>query len=188
MRTKNSKSLRINWFPVPEIFEEILKGWLEELIGLGFRPDDALFPHMNDLRTLTEQEIREHPSIKPLKGSSAVTKAFLTASTLLDADFTPHSAKHTLAALLDQICRTEIKRKVFSENLGHSHERITSMYGKPTDELRKDTFDKFRSRPTICDDDKDLMLDFHDHLLTRGTPEFERALQLINERRTNGIN
>jgi site-specific recombinase XerC len=41
-RTKNGKSLRINWFPLPLIFAEVVEEWLNELVGMGFLKEAAL--------------------------------------------------------------------------------------------------------------------------------------------------
>jgi site-specific recombinase XerC len=43
-RTKNGKSLRVKFFHLPSVFAEVLEEWMEELMELGFRPHDALFP------------------------------------------------------------------------------------------------------------------------------------------------
>ncbi|KPA20836.1 hypothetical protein shim_27500 [Shimia sp. SK013] len=56
-RTKNGKSLRIDWFPISDSFLAAVKDWIEGLEGAGLAGQDALFPslrmlqHRKDLKT-----------------------------------------------------------------------------------------------------------------------------------------
>jgi hypothetical protein len=44
VRVKNSRSQTISWFPLVDHFEQIVRGWAKELLKIGARNEDALFP------------------------------------------------------------------------------------------------------------------------------------------------
>lgn len=122
-------------------------------------------------------------AIEPMRTSSAVTNAFQAASALGNVSYTPHSARHYLAALGRQICRTPRSRKAWSLNLGHKNEEFTERYyGLMTDELRQHEIVDLQSDRVFSDEEKDLMLDYHQHRLHPGTTEFEMAKKLILKR------
>jgi hypothetical protein len=68
--------------------------------------------------------------------------------------------------------------------MGHETEVVTEIYYKkvPARE-RRDIFCGFLSVRTDRPDDMELMLQYHEHRLTRGTPEFTRAEMLVDERK-----
>lgn len=44
VRTKNAKTFVSGFFPVNNIYVEVIDAWMIELGNLGFGPDDPLFP------------------------------------------------------------------------------------------------------------------------------------------------
>jgi integrase len=188
VRAKNSKSFTANWFPRTEPLQEIVLSWLAELASMGFSPDDALFPgaqHMQ--RPQTELSAKDRRSIAPMRSNAAATHAFATASKQSANDYSPHSARHCLAALGEKLCRTPAARKAWSLNLGHATEVITRVhYAKLTNEQRDKVFEDFNAADLLMDDEKDLMLAYHEHQLTPGTPEFIQARKLVAKRTVSG--
>ena len=95
----------------------------------------------------------------------AVTAAFKAASEIAGQEYTPHSAKHSIAWLRDQLPLTHAQRRAWSENMGHETEAITEThYAKLTDEERAevlegiDTSEKPRLE-SLSDEDKVKLFD-----------------------------
>ena len=108
MRAKNGKSFSVDWFPRTDPFRAVFVVWLEEVIALGLRPDDALFADLNDLAQAAEPG---RTPIEPMRSSAAVTEAFLIASRGASHAYSPHSARHALTHLGDTLCCTAAERK-----------------------------------------------------------------------------
>ena len=69
-------------------------------------------------------------------------------------------------------------------NLGHDSEEVTwTYYGKVTDARREEIFEVFEQDQTATSIETDLMLAYHEHRLIPGSPEFEQAQDLIEQRR-----
>jgi hypothetical protein len=118
-----------------------------------------------------------------MKTSLAVTEAFRVASETCDLNYMPHSNRHCLAALGDLLCRTSDQTKAWSKNLGHSSVKITKThYGMLTETLKREVFENFSTNDLLTDDEKDLMLDYHDHRIHREDPQYERARTLVAKR------
>lgn len=134
LRAKNGKSFRIRWFTGTEDFVPALTGWIEELISLGAGPEDALFPQADILSKLSRSSALEgaaRPVWPPMKSAHSVGAAFKRASALIGVSITPHSARHTIAALSSRICQSAEERKAWSLNMGHDSEATTyGNYGK----------------------------------------------------------
>ena len=121
--------------------------------------------------------------LPPMAGESAVTQAFKIASAITGKNYSPHSARHMLAALGDDLCSDEEKRKAWSQNLGHEDIVITKRhYGKVTNERRREIFGEFHETGAWTDNELQLMLQYHEHRLTRGTPKFAQAEKLVLKR------
>lgn len=138
-RTKNGKSLEVWWFPIPDAFSSEVIAWKALVNDLGFLDDDPLFP---DLKYLLKGYRRRRPTappIDPMRTKTAVNKAFTVASgTAQNKQYTPHSAKHTMAAERDRRHLTALERKAWSENMGHDTEQITERhYGQLSRDERK---------------------------------------------------
>lgn len=133
-RTKNGKSLVIFWFPIPSCISEIVTEWVAALYDQGFGPQDALFPPVSWLDG-TEQPGAQR--CLPMKSTHAVTSAFHKASQYAPETYTPHAAKHTIAALRDELPLTQLQRKAWAANMGHDNETTTERhYGKMSDDDR----------------------------------------------------
>lgn len=181
LRAKNGKSFVVSWFPRTEVFQTVLLGWLKELIRIGLGPEDALFPELSDLDKASGSE---RAPFAPMKSANAVTEAFALACRNSHVAYSPHSVRHTLAQLGDRVCRTSEERKAWSLNLGHSSEEVTwTYYGKVTDARRDEIFEIFEQSQPASSVEMELMLAYHEHLLIRGSPEFDQAEELIDQRR-----
>lgn len=184
-RTKNGKSLRIKFFPMPQIFTEIVRDWQVELLKLGFQETDALFPDEKFLLQNVGASCSDR--ILAMSSTHAVATAFKTASGSVGKSFSPHSAKHLIGQLSLKICKSPEELKVWSINMGHENEEVTLRYYKQIPEERVfEVFEQFDEETEDAADDKDLMLLYHEHKLDRGTPEFERATRLVLERQARG--
>lgn len=130
-RTKNGKSLIVCWFPIPSSFGEVVADWVRELIRLGARPEDALFPDSSWLRD-TKQICKVDRDLIPcMESTHAVSRAFRIACQHSEVSYTPHSARHTIAALRDELPLTRRQRKAWADNMGHKNENTTEVhYGK----------------------------------------------------------
>jgi site-specific recombinase XerC len=180
LRAKNGKSFVIDWFPRTEAFQTVFCAWHDEARALGLRDNDALFPDALVLSRLRALTTPDRPAIQPMHSASTVDAIFRKASSIVGHHYTPHSARHMLANLGDQLCRTSERRKAWSQNLGHETEAITwQHYGRVSAERKADLFTEFAHSAALTDDEKDLMLDYHHHQLDRGSPEFIRATQLV---------
>ncbi|MBT0958210.1 site-specific integrase [Alphaproteobacteria bacterium KMM 3653] len=185
-RTKNGKSLRIRYFPLPPVFEEVVEEWRDCLGGLGFGPKDAAFPNE---RHLVSGGARNGGGAVPVMGSShAVTSAFRGASAAVGKAFSPHSAKHCIGKLGQQRCRTPQQFRAWSLNMGHESVAITQeYYDKMSEGQVLELIEETRQPESVVADqsiaDMELMLRYHEHGLTKGTPEFEEAEALVMERR-----
>lgn len=157
MRTKNGKSFVVHWFPRTEAFAAVVEDWVARVTDMGLRPNDALFPEIRMLQQAADPERRQ--AIEPMQSISAVTDAFRLASRGATQDYSPHSARHTLAHLGDQLCRTGEQRKAWSLNLGHSSEAITwAHYGKISDTRRDEVFEAFDEEAPATSTEAELML------------------------------
>lgn len=165
VRAKNGKSLTVSWFPILDIFHEVVVEWAERLASLGFTGDDALFPSNKLLMNKKASNNGNHASIPVMATTHAVTKAFATACRHNKEKITPHSAKHSIAAERDQRRLSHEQRKAWSENMGHENEKITERhYGKLTDERRFELLEDAHDIPdgisvNITDEEKIALVD-----------------------------
>lgn len=179
-RTKNGKSLKIKFFPLPPFVSKVACDWKNELTELGFEEDDALFP---DAKDLVGRGYAADPSPVPVMTSKyAVNKAFRTASAVIDKKYSPHSAKHLIGGLGLLVCKTLEEEVAWSENMGHDNPEITRRYyQKVAPERVVELFEQFdiseEGKPSY--DELQLMNMYHEHKLVKGTQEFERAERLV---------
>ena len=180
-RTKNGKSVRIRYFPVPLALSATVEAWKAELVALGFQEKDALFP---DERWLAEVGNRSRLEIIPVMRSiHAITSAFKSASARFDKRWSPHSAKHCIGRLGSKVCKTVEDHRAWSANMGHENEDVTRRYyQKPTSDRIDEIFQAFERPEIETPDDKELMIRYFNYELDRGTTEFKRAAQLIDLR------
>lgn len=185
LNAKNGKSFEIDWFPRSEPFQAVLLDWINEVHSFGISENDALFP---DIRKIAGRDIARQgrSSIDPMRTAGAVDAVFAQARKGRQ-HYTPHSARHTLAALGDKICRTPEQRKAWSLNLGHSSEAVTwAHYGRVDDARKAAIFAEFGQIKSWTDEELLLMLSYHEHQLCLGTPEFNHAQRLVERYRTAG--
>ena len=131
--TKFSKRIDTYFFPVGEDFEEIVHDWMrflreEKLFG----HDDPLFPrtavgHDDDAAFVAQ-------GVEPVFwGTASPIRAIFRAafeSAGLEY-FSPHTFRHTLTHMGEQLCRTPEEFKAWSQNLGHEQVLTTfNSYGK----------------------------------------------------------
>ena len=178
LNAKNGKSFEIDWFPRTEPFQAIVLDWITEVHGLGLFGDDALFP---DMRMIGGRGLASSSrgSIAPMRTAGAVDAVFAKARKGR-RHYTPHSARHALAALGDKLCRTPEERKAWSLNLGHASEAVTwAHYGKVDDTRKAIIFTELNLIQTWTYEEMTLMLRYHMHKLFPRTPEFNCAERLV---------
>ena len=142
-RTKNSKSLVVAWFPISEAFSDAVSDWIDLMEVGQFGPDDALFPPESAFCGQRNCRKRSAQIVPAMTSAYAVTEAFKVACRAQNRTYTPHAAKHTIAAERDRRQLTAEQRKAWSQNMGHENEQITDThYGKISDELRFELIEK----------------------------------------------
>ncbi|MEY8144532.1 tyrosine-type recombinase/integrase [Falsihalocynthiibacter sp. CO-5D18] len=183
MRAKNGKNYVADWFATTEPLQGIVVAWIEELTQLGFEAKDAVFPAVRELTAQEPSLTSSRRAVPTLKSEGAITKAFAVASQVAGTSYTPHCARHTLTALGNRLCTNRVEEKAWSKNLGHANVQTTeSNYAKLTDDEKQSVLRTIGQGSSMTSDDKDLCLDYHEHRLSPGTPEFLRAKDLIAER------
>ena len=181
-RTKNGKSLRINFFPLPDVFSKVVCDWKEEVLGLGLSEEDALFP---EERFMVRWNRPKHgKSIPVMTSTHAISSAFEMASKPLGKRVSPHCAKHCIGNLSMEACKTPEELKAWSMNMGHESEDVTLRYYKNLPEDRVDEiFEQFdledQTGNEVGISDMQLMLNFHEHRLHRDSPEYDRIKRLV---------
>jgi integrase len=180
VRVKNSKSQVTKWFPIDEPFEGIVRAWVTELLELGCQSSDALFPPDVVLATPKQLTNAARQPVLPWSTEEGVRRAFGRGCDVVGrAYINPHAVRHMLAALGRERCRTVEEEQAWAHNLGHADLSITrNHYAKMTNDRRDVLFETLSNRDPLDEEDKDLLLRFHEHQLDRGTPEFERAERL----------
>jgi len=179
MRAKNGKSYKAQWFPRTDAFQEVFVGWVREQIQFGFKEQDAVFPEVKDLVARSA----DSPIVAPMGTSSALQTAFCRASEPLGTSYSPHSARHTLAALGALICRTQRERKAWSLNLGHAEERVTERhYGKMSQSQSAAIIEGLCSEEIFTEDETATIIDYYEARFQHGTEEYWMARRLAERR------
>ncbi|MBO9401823.1 tyrosine-type recombinase/integrase [Shimia sp. R9_3] len=179
MEAKNSKSYRARWFPRTESFQEIFLEWIEELRVLGFCGRDGIFPASSHLG---KRSVDLAP-VEPIQTARPLQTAFACASSAIEQPCSPHSARHTLKALGSRICRTQDERKAWSMHLGHDDDQITERhYGKMSQEQSDALMEAMCSDEVFTEDEKDMIIDYHENRFRRGTSEYRAARRLAEKR------
>lgn len=191
-RTKNGKSLRVKFFPLPEIFAKVVCDWKRELLGLGFSGEDAMFPEERFLAVRGASV--QGRSVPVMASTHAISQAFEVASKPLEKQITPHAAKHCIGCLSLEVCKTPDEHKAWSMNMGHESEEVTDQYKKKprsyknlSEERVVEIFERFdqagENESQIEGDDKDLMLGYLLRDFVPGTKEYERGEELVDKHR-----
>lgn len=137
VKTKFSKSILTQFFPVDKVFEHELACWVrhlreEKVCGL----DAPLFPAVKGeydaatggfkLEQLSAEHITSTTTVRTI-----MQQAFENAGVPY---FNPHSVRNTLVQLGQQLCKTPEEFKAWSQNLGHSSPLTTfTSYGEVHD-------------------------------------------------------
>lgn len=132
VRTKAAKAIWTWFFPVGELPEKIVRGWVEELRReYAWGDDEPLFPStkmgLNNERQFAVIGI----SRSCWSTAEPIRKIFRSAFEAADLPyFNPHSFRKTLARLGEQLCTTAEHFKAWSQNLGHEQVSTTlTSYG-----------------------------------------------------------
>ena len=186
VRVKNSKSQTTLWFPIGDPAEGIVRSWVEELGQLGCMPADALFPPNEVMETPRSLSKQDRNPIEPWQSENSIRRAFRRGCETAGLPyFNPHSARHFLKSIRDDHCRTAEQRKAWSYNMGHEDEQVTEInYARMTDERRDALFESLVAEDSETVEELHLLVAYHEHQLMPGTPEFERAEQLADARRS----
>ena len=122
VRTKFSKTITTFFFPVDDIFKQILIDWVHELRTVhAWGADDPLFP-------ATRIEVGEDTGLFEARGllrqhwstAAPVRRIFRQGFAAAELPyFNPHSFRRTLAIEGERRCRSIEELKAWSQNLGH---------------------------------------------------------------------
>lgn len=131
VRTKNAKTFASGFFPVDPMFEAVVRTWIEELVDLGYGPDDPVFP-ATEVRVGADQRFEATGLSRTFwRNAGAVRRIFREAFEGAGLPyFNPHSFRKTLAIHGEKHCRTAEEWKAYSQNFGHSSPMTTfNAYG-----------------------------------------------------------
>lgn len=150
-RTKNGKSLKIDWFPIPDLFAVTVKEWCAVLKEKGLSGQDALFPSLKVLQHRADLKATNRVPIEPMASKDAVSKAFAVACCKNPVKYNPHSVKDTLAAERDRRSLTERQRRAWSQNMGHDRDTTTQRhYGTIGDDERAELFEEIGEAKVVA--------------------------------------
>lgn len=136
-RTKNGKSLVIAWFPIPEAFSSEISEWVEIMNQGGFDPNDTLFPPEPAFDGRRKARKLLGQRVPAMTSTYAVQEAFKVACQGHHSTYSPHAAKHTIAAERDQRPLNAEQRKAWSANMGHEDARVTDRHYGQISEARR---------------------------------------------------
>lgn len=181
---KNGKTYDAGPYAGFEPFLEVYLDWVRKLRDLGFSEEDAVFPSNIDLVQKRLPLDASHATVPSMRSEHAIRRVFREASATVSKSYSPHSARRTITTCQIKICRTPAELRAVSQNLGHeSLETTIKYYAKLSDTDRFQILEDMASHGQDDRGDFELMLDYHEHRLTRGTPEFKRAECLVKQRR-----
>lgn len=122
VETKFSKKIITYFFPVDEIFKNIVIDWVNYLINTKqFDYDAPLFPNTRLTLDKNDQFSRETLDFTPWKSTTPIRNIIKQA--FEDAGlsyYNPHSFRNTIVLLSYQCCKTPEDLKAWSQNIGHS--------------------------------------------------------------------
>jgi site-specific recombinase XerD len=130
VRTKFAKTFTTTFFPVGDDIRAMVVEWVTYLReGLLWGNDDPLFPatavaYGSDSRQFEAAGLDR----KGWRSATAIRKIFRTAFEAAGLPyFNPHSFRHTLVLLGEQVCQSPADFKAWSQNLGHE-KVLTTLY------------------------------------------------------------
>jgi integrase/recombinase XerD len=132
VRTKFRSTFPTWFFPVGDDFVAVVREWKSYLEQqLDFGPEDPLFPQSTSafgaggIAATSRLARTGWANADPIR---AVFKQACAAAGL--PSFTPHSFRHTLAVLGEDVCTSPAHFKAWSQNLGHKDTLVTlTSYG-----------------------------------------------------------
>jgi integrase len=147
VRTKNRKTFISSFFPVGDDIAATVADWVIYLRdGEGFGGDDPLFPK-------TRMDLEEG-SFAPVgverhhwSNAASIRRIFKESFEAAGLPyFHPHSFRHTLARLGEQVCKSPEEFKAWSQNLGHEEVLTTfTSYGEVPGRRQVQIMDGLRS-------------------------------------------
>jgi integrase len=165
--TKFGKNLWTHFFPVPPPIRDVVTGWAEELDALGYSSEAPFLP-----RDVSPAGLREPSPWKTAGPVRAIMKRACANAGI--AYRPPHTIRHTLAVYGDEVCRTLLDKKAWSQNLGHSAMTTTELsYGTLSDDAVGSRIGSLSKRAPI--DDVVAMLD------AAGPDHLELVRMLLNQ-------
>ncbi len=118
VETKFGKSMWTSFFPFADGARAALAAYFNIVVGLGFGPDDPLFPQSMDGVALSVAA--GTTKLKPWKTASPVRRIVKKACGYAGIPYVvPHSVRNTLAILGVERCKTLKALVAWSQNLGH---------------------------------------------------------------------
>jgi len=147
VKTKFSKTFITYFFPVGELPFSIINTWVDYLTKkLLFSPDDPLFPKTKIENCINRKFeatglLREH-----WQTASPIREIFKQAFQSIGLPYyNPHSFRHTLVSLGQNLCQTPEQFKAWSQNLGHEGVLTTFYsYGEVQDYRQAELIRKLR--------------------------------------------
>lgn len=159
VKTKFAKTSRIYFFPVEEVYHEIVADWVSFLRqDLLFGNNDPLFPKTR----MVLGDNKEFKTVGLLKENWAdanpIRKIFKDAFENAGLDYyNPHSFRDTLVRLGERKCGTPEHFKAWSQNLGHEQVMTTFMsYGEVQQERQSEIFTMLKSNSNSLDSCNDV--------------------------------
>ena len=133
VETKFSKKIITYFFPVDEIFKNIVIDWVNYLINIKqFDYDAPLFPNTKLTLDENDQFSREMLDFAPWKSTTPIRNIIKQA--FKDADlpyYNPHAFRNTIVLLSYKYCKTPEDLKAWSQNIGHNSIMTTlNSYGQ----------------------------------------------------------
>ncbi len=177
VNTKFSKTFPTYFFPVGSDVDAAVADWVEYLRSTKlWGNDDPLFP-----ATISKPDDAGFfraagLSREPWKTAAPIRAIFKAAFSLAGLPyFNPHSFRHTLVALGQQLCQTPEAYKAWSQNLGHEAVLTTlTSYGAVASARQAELMEQLRSEEMRPDDARLLLRNFARLLQEAGMGEATR--------------
>lgn len=137
VQTKFRKSFPTDFFPVGDDIRAIVERWIERLRGLGFSPDDPLFPATHSTFDVNG-ELQLRLGRQRWAQTGPVRKIFRAAFTNAGLPYSnPHTIRKSLVALAFRLKLPPEEMRAWSMNLGHERMLTTFLnYGEVPPERR----------------------------------------------------
>ena len=174
VRTKGSKTFPTFFFPVGEDIRAIFLAYVDHLRdALGWGEDEPLFPATKqDVREAHKFEVVGLDRLKHWKTAGPVRDIFHAAFDAAELPrYAPHSIRRTLALLGQDLCRTPMEYKAWSQNLGHNATLTTFLsYGAVSDLRQAEVMAELALPKQVSRPDIERMLNLLEEQLRRAPP------------------